>query len=267
MDRFTLELIDPILLGGPFAVAILAGIVAALAIGRWLGQRSIARHGEKPSPGIGSLEAAVFALLGLLIAFTFSGAISRFDSRRVTAVDEANAVGTAYLRIDLLPANAQPKLRETMRSYVDSRIATYRKLPDLAAARLEFERSRALQNEIWSQAVAALRQPGVKPSAEILVLPALNQMFDLAISRIAATQIHPPAIIYWMLIALALAAALLAAYQTAGEKDYDWVHKLGFAAMVALTVYVIFEIEYPRLGLVRIDAIDRVLVDVREGMR
>ena len=66
---------------------------------------------------------------------------------------------------------------------------------------------------------------------------------------------------------LALAAALLAAYQTAGEKDYDWVHKLGFAAMVALTVYVIFEIEYPRLGLVRIDAIDRVLVDVREGMR
>lgn len=96
----------------------------------------------------------MFALLGLLIAFTFSGALSRFDSRRFGAVDEANAIGTAYLRIDLLPASTRPKLREAMRAYTDSRIATYRLLPDIAAARAELERSRALQAEIWSQAVS-----------------------------------------------------------------------------------------------------------------
>ncbi len=73
--------------------------------------------------------------MGLLIAFTFSGALTRFDARRVQAVDEANAIGTAYLRVDLLPAAAQPKLREAFRSYADARIATYRKLPDVAAAR------------------------------------------------------------------------------------------------------------------------------------
>jgi hypothetical protein len=101
----------------------------------------------------------------------------------------------------------------------------------------------------------------------MLVLDSLNAMFNFSTTRAASTLIHPPGIIYWMLIALGVAAAVLAGYQTAGDKDYDWPHKIGFAAMVALTVYVIFDIEYPRLGLVRMDAIDRVLIDVREGMR
>jgi hypothetical protein len=92
-------------------------------------------------------------------------------------------------------------------------------------------------------------------------------MFDTAANRVAATLIHPPAVIYWMLIALGLAAALLAGYQSAGDKDYDWVHKIGFATMVALTVYVILDIEYPRLGFVRIDSIDRALLEARAGMR
>jgi hypothetical protein len=263
--RVSLELTDPIVLGGGIGIAVFVGILVFLALGRWLGQRVIA--GGVPAPAIGSLEAAVFALLGLLIAFTFSGGLARFDSRRQIVVEEANAVSTAWVRIDLLPASAQPKLREALRAYTDSRIATYRKLPDIAAAKAEVVRSQELYAEIWSQAAAALRLPGVREATAMLVVPAVNDLSNLATSRVAATLIHPPAIIYWMLIALALAAALLAGYQSAGEKDYDWVHKIGFAAMVALTVYVIFDIEYPRLGLVRIDAIDRVLVDVRAGMK
>jgi len=70
-----------------------------------------------------------------------------------------------------------------------------------------------------------------------------------------------------MLIGLALASALLAGYQTAGEKAYDWLHQLGFAGIVALTVYVILDVEYPRLGFVRLDAIDQVIVSVRQGMK
>jgi hypothetical protein len=78
---------------------------------------------------------------------------------------------------------------------------------------------------------------------------------------------HPPVIVYAMLIGLALASALLAGYQTAGERAYDWVHQLGFAGIVAFTVYVVLDIEYPRLGFVRIDAIDQLLVSVRQGMK
>ncbi|HUN68853.1 MAG TPA: DUF4239 domain-containing protein [Burkholderiales bacterium] len=261
------ETIDPVLIGGGIAVAMFFGILLCLTLGRMIGRRALARYGEAGQPNIGSLESAVFALMGLLIAFTFSGALSRFDARRAQAVDEANAIGTAYLRIDLLPAAAQPKLREAFREYTDARIATYKKLADAAAARLEVARSQRLQSEIWAQSVAAARLPDGRPSAEMLMVPALNQMFDITTVRFAATQIHPPTIVYAMLIGLALAAALLAGYQSAGDKTRDWVHQIGFAAIVSFTVYVILDIEYPRLGWVRLDAIDQVLVNVRAGMK
>ncbi len=261
-----IEIVDPVLVGGGIAVAMFIGILIALQLGRWFGQRAIRVYGTASQPNIGSLETAVFALMGLLIAFTFSGALQRFDQRRAQAVEEANAIGTAWLRVELLPAGAQPKMRQSFRDYVDSRIATYRKLPDVAAAKQELARSQRLQNEIWAQAVAATRAPEGRTGGELLFLPALNAMFDITTVRVVATQIHPPLVIYAMLIALALASALLSGYQSASEKDQDWLHKVGFAAIVALTIYVILDLEYPRLGWVRIDAIDQVLVNVRAGM-
>jgi len=260
-----LDVVNDAVLGGGAAAGVFIGIVLFLALGRWIGRWLLARGGGSHPPSVGSLEAAVFGLLGLMIAFTFSGALNRFDNRRVQAVDEANAIGTAWYRIDLLPGQAQPRTRELMRSYVDSRIATYRKLPDVAAAQQEIVKTQKLQNEIWAHAVAATAQTaGGRPGADLLVMPALNQMFDLASTRIAATQIHPPLIIYAMLIGLALASALLAGYQACTENDP--MHRFGFALIIALTIYVILEIEYPRLGFVRLDAIDQLLVNVRAGM-
>src|SRR5215510_4984847 len=101
------------------------------------------------------MAGAVFALLGLLIAFTFSGAASRFDARRQLVVEEANAIGTAYLRLDLLPAHTQPPLRESFRQYLQTRVEIYRKLPDIAAARQEAAHAVTLQGQIWSQALTA----------------------------------------------------------------------------------------------------------------
>ena len=263
LGKSMLELVNPILFGGSIAIGTFAGILVCLALGRWIGKRVLARNGVR-APSVGSLEGAVFALLGLMIAFTFSGALSRYDSRRIQVVDEANAIGTAWLRLDMLPAATQPPLRDAMRSYVDARIATYGKLPDVAAAQKEVARSQQLQNAIWKQTLAATRTSDNRGPTEMLLVSALNQMFDISSARIAATQIHPPTIIYLMLIGLALASALLAGYQSASEVDP--IHRFGFATIIALTIYVIFEIEYPRLGLVQIDAIDQLLVAVRAGM-
>ena len=94
-----------------------------------------------------------------------------------------------------------------------------------------------------------------------------SQMFDITTTRVVATQIHPPMIVYAMVVGLALASALLAGYQTAETKTYDRLHQIGFAAVIAFTLYVILDIEYPRSGWVRIDAIDQVLVNVRAGMK
>jgi len=124
------------------------GMLFCLEMGRRWGVRQLDRDPSAARAGTNAVEGAVFALLGLLIAFTFSGAAARFDTRRVQIVDEANAIGTAWLRIDLLPAEAQPLLRDLFRNYVDSRLAAYRKLPDLAAAKAELQRSQEIQSEI-----------------------------------------------------------------------------------------------------------------------
>ena len=246
------------------AGGLFTGMLALQEAGRRLGARRQRADPEGARAGLGAVEGAVFGVMGLLIAFTFSGAASRFETRRQLIVDEANAIGTAYLRVDLLPADAQPKIRDLFRAYVDSRIEIYRKLPDVSAAQQALARSNALQGGIWK---ACLEAASGAPQATMLLLPALNQMFDITTTRTVALQTHPPAIIYAMLGLVALACSLLAGYAMAGTKQRSLVHGLGFALILTLTVYVILDIEYPRVGLVRIEAMDRLLADVREGMK
>jgi hypothetical protein len=89
------------------------------------------RRKERPhQKGLGAIEGAIFGLLGLILAFSFSGALTRFDARRHLVVEEANDIGTAWLRVALLPADAQPPMRDLFRRYLDSRIEVYRKVPD-----------------------------------------------------------------------------------------------------------------------------------------
>lgn len=248
-----------------FMFGLFAGMLVLLEVGRKVGMRRLAIDAEGARAGLGAVDGAVFALLGLMIAFTFSGAASRLEARRQLIVQEANAIGTAYLRLDLLPPGAQPRLRDDFRRYVDARLAVYSKLPDVDAAKSELTRAAALQNEIWTQAVGASREAG--PQATMLLLPALNEMIDVTTARAAALKTHPPAIIFAMLAMLALACSLLAGYGMAGGKLRSWIHMLGFSGILTLTFYVILDLEYPRVGLIRIDALDQLLVDVRASMK
>ena len=121
--------------GGRVCTAgLFVGMLVLLEVGRRIGVRRLARDPEGATVGLGTVEGAVFGLLGLLVAFTFSGAAARFDTRRQLIIEEANAVGTAYLRLELLPTAAQPSLRAAFRQYLAARLAVYRQLADVAAA-------------------------------------------------------------------------------------------------------------------------------------
>jgi hypothetical protein len=102
----------------------------------------------------------------------------------------------------------------------------------------------------------------------MLFLPAVNHMIDITGTRLMATRMHPPPIVFAMLavIVMALISALLAGCHMAGGKARIWLHIIGFAAVIASVVYVIIDIEYPRQGLIRVDAADEVLIDLRRQM-
>jgi hypothetical protein len=241
------------------------GIVFLLGLGRRIRQTRMKREGDV-GKGVGAVEGAVYGLLGLLIAFTFSGAATRLDGRRLLIVEEANAIGTAYLRLDLLTAEARASLQEKFRQYVDARLEIYAKFNDVEGQRAASDRSVACQNAIWAEAVAA-SQSAYSTSATMLLLPALNQMIDITTTRTVSTQIHPPFVVYVLLMGLALVSALLAGYSMGESRSHNWLHTLLYAAVLSLAIYVILDLEFPRFGLIRIDAADQLLMDVRQSMR
>ena len=255
-----------VLLGLLLVLGILAGMSCMVEIGRRLGVRGMARDPEGARAGTGAVETAVLGLMGLLVAFTFTTAASRFDTRRQELVEEANCIRTAWLRLDLLPAKAQPPLRDKLRQYTDARLKAFSKMPDVEAAKIELDRANLLQNEIWAQAVEACRASS-DSSATGLLLPALNQMFEMATTRTMVAKMHPPLVIYLTLGLLLLVSSLVAGYHMGEGRRRSWVHTIVFVLVIALAFYVILDFENPRTGLIRIQKFDQVLVDLLQSMQ
>ena len=212
------------------------------------------------------MEAVAFGLLGLLLAFTFSGAAARLDARRAPIVDEANAIGTAWLRLDVLPSAAQPPLRDAFRRYTDSRVALYRTFSESGreAARAEYARSAGLQNEIWAAAVAACREA---PSTAVVVLPRPSTRCSISP---APGSPRPACTRRWSCKSCSRSFRSSVdsslGYKMGATAAPSRAHMLVLAAILSFTFYVILDFEYPRLGIIRIDDFDRLIADVRASM-
>jgi hypothetical protein len=242
------------------------GMLVFFEIGREIGLRRLKRSSSGLAAGIGASEGVVFALLGLLIAFTFTGAATRFEARRHLIVEEANDIGTAYLRIDLLAAKDQPAIRELFKRYTEQRLKSYRDIRKEQMTASNQAATAKLQQDIWRTAIFAAKNPQASVDATKLLLPALNAMIDITTTRTIASRNHPPIAIYFLLFGLSLMAATLIGYGTSTNTDRVWLHKIAFALVITLTSYIIIDLEYPRLGLIRIDADDQVLIDTLSAM-
>ena len=252
-------------MGSLVAVGLFVVMMLSVEVGRRVGRQRYATDKDSFADGLGAAEGAIFALLGLLIAFTFSGAASRFEERRHLITQEANDIGTAWLRIDLLPPADQPAMRDLFRRYTDLRVVAYERVRDTAATEAKTAAALRLQGEIWQLAVAGVRKPEASPGAAQVLLPSLNAMFDIVTTRNTATRNHPPLAIYLLLGVLCAVGSMLFGYSIGPSRNPNWMHRLAFAGIMALAIYVILDLEFPRRGLIRIDGEDQVLVDLRQS--
>lgn len=253
-----------------WAIVILLSLFILLLSGALLGRRfaqwQIANRPDHRVEIISVAEGAVFALLGLLIAFTFTGAYDRFEGRKLHIIEEVNAIDTTYLRIGMLPPAAQAPLRDTLKKYVDIRLDIYKKYPDLMAAAVDFENLRMQRYKFWNEAVAAVQATGSQATT-MLLLDSINKLFDIANLRISIMQIHPPLSIFALLVGLAIMSTFLAGYATASVQNNYSVHILGYVVICALTIYVIIDLEMPRIGLINVNAFDQNLIQARAEMQ
>jgi len=245
------------------ALFLLIGILGCVEIGRRVGIHRM-RKDPDAHQGVRAVEGAVFGLLSLLIAFTIYGAAERLDKRRELLVEETNRIAEAWRRIDLLAPADQPAVREIFRQYLDSRLDLYRKLRQgKEAAAEEMAISQKLQNVVWQKSLAAAESQSASKDATRLLVPALNQMIEITTDQAMALRMHPPTIIFVMLFGVSFASSLLAGYSMASASSHNWLYTFCFAAVLAVSVYVIIDLEYPRLGLIRVDSFDQALVDLR----
>jgi hypothetical protein len=243
------------------AIALFLAMIFCLELGRDIGLMHTESVGPESRAGVGVVQGVASAILALLLGFVFSGAMARFDQRRQLIVQQVNAIRSAWQRVDTLPLDQQSDIRNEFRRFVDALVASYEHPASLDPAAAV---TRA-QELVWSQSVAACLAPE-GDRARMLVLPSLNEMFAAVERERLARRIHPPAVIYVMLVVASLISALLAGYTMANISARNWLLHVAVAAIVSLVIYVIVQVEYPRLGLVRVDAFDRALTELRATM-
>jgi hypothetical protein len=248
-----------------FLIALFSVLLISVFIGRKFGRWKMTRESQDKVEIVTVAEGAIFALLGLLVAFTFTSAYDRFEARKMYIIDEVNAIDTAYFRLDLLAPKTQAPLRQLFRQYTEARATIYKKMPNLRAVDAAIEQSIALQKTIWKQAMLACAITKSESTTELLI-PALNNMFEIAKKRQLIIHVHPPMAIFALLIGLAVLSALLTGYSIAGNKAWKSLHILSYIGLIAVVIYVIIDLELPRLGLIRVDKFDQLIMDTKNNM-
>jgi len=241
------------------------GILVAYRMGKATGQRRLAADPEHARDGLGVFEGVVFALLGLVIAFSFNGAGERFMARRAQVGDEINKIGTAYLRIDVLPDSTQPAMRDAFRRYVTARREAARAIPDETRVRAKLAEARGVQDEIWRLAIAATSGGTASPTSLVFLNP-LNEMLDAQTDAEVAMMQHPPFAIEGVLVALMLLAAFFAGEATAHVRRPSRIHVLGLAFLLAAMFFLIRDLERPFAGLIRVDDVRQMTDDLERSM-
>jgi hypothetical protein len=236
-------------------------LLGATGLGIWLGHRvrHLSHHLKEP---FGILQGALLGLVGLLLAFGLSLAVSRYESRRANIVSEANAIGTTYLRAQTLPEPVRSRSLDLLIRYTRTAISLSDHVPGSDSAKAARASEEQLERQLWALAGQALDAKPIA-SAPRLYVESLNEMIDGETTRVAALSNRvPTAVLVLELIGAAVALGLLGAHLAIGGRGVFGV--MLASALIAFLLLVTADLDRPTRGLIRVP--DAVLTDQLESM-
>jgi hypothetical protein len=242
------------------ATIIFCLLIVFYLVGYRIRRRALLKDPERKATDLGAINGTLLGLLGLLLAFTFSMASSRFDARRNLIVEEANDIGTVILRTEVYPDSMRRLLRSNLKAYVEERIAFYEVGMDIDKAMTHYVNAGNISNKIWSS-VARYASLDGETTRTSLMVPALNAMIDITTTRRAAGESTIPDSIMYFLFILCLGSAFLLGYDH--KHQIDWIVVIGFALMLSATVFTIIDLDRPRSGLINMDKPHQKMVELR----
>ncbi len=244
------------------AAVFLALMALSLEIGFRLARRAQRRGGDAGAT-VPTLQGATLGLVGITLAFSFSMASSRYDTRRAMVVREANAIGTAYLRAGLLAGDACTRARGLLRTYVDGRL-------DFVSAEANPERYRKaaveaerIHAQIWDLAERAGREDP-RPVMASLFVQAVNEVIDVHSLRVHATDDHIPEPVLLMLVIFAIVAAATVGYGAGLGGQRRLLLSVSFCVLVALMLAVVIDADRPGRGLIQVS--QKSLIELRDSL-
>jgi len=233
------------------ALMLIAVLFGATAVGIVLGraQRDRSEHLREP---FAALQAALLGVVGLLLAFGLAMAVGRYETRRAAVVDEANAIGTTYLRAQTLPEPARSRSLQRLVAYTDRSLRLSRTVPGSAAARRTERAEEQLERELWALGGGAL-DAAPRDSAPRLYVETLNEMIDMQGTRVAALNNRvPSAVLVLEIVGAAIALGLLGVYLAIVGRGVLTV--VLAAGLITLLLLVTFDLDRPTRGLIQVPA-------------
>ncbi len=196
----------------------------------------------------GVILAAALTLLGLIIGFTFSMAITRYDLRKNYEEAEANAIGTEYVRADLLPAANEEKVRELLKRYLDQRVLFYRTRDAEELVQVNAKTSE-LQNELWN----AVKVPAEASQSAVsaLTVAGMNDVLNSQGYTQAAWWNRIPKAAWELMWAIAVCCNFMIGYYVR-PSDRRWIRLLVMPLIVSISFMLIADIDSPRAGIIRV---------------
>jgi hypothetical protein len=243
------------------ATLVIGAALAATGIGYLVG-RSLRRRTADLHEPVGVVQTALLGFVGLILAFGLALAVGRYETRRASVVEEANAIGTTYLRAQTLAEPMRSRSLELLTDYTDASIRLASAVPTSAAATQALEDGQRLQRELWALAGRSLATAPIA-SAPRLYVETLNHMIDQqAVRKAALNNRVPPAVLWFELASAMLALGLLAFYLALLDRSVWTV--LVAAALVSCLLLITFDLDRPVRGFVRVP--DTPLVNLRASM-
>jgi hypothetical protein len=197
------------------------------------------------------LQAASLGLLALLLGFSFSMALTRFDTRKQLVLDEANAIETTYLRAQLLPDPVRKEVSDLFRRYVDVRLEFYQAGINQRRLQMVDDETENLHRALWSYAVSAARHdPRAIPTG--LFIQSLNDVIDLHAKRVTALENHVPESIFVLLMIVATLSLGLVGYGAGMGRDRNLLPTVISVILIASVILLIMDLDRPRRGLIKV---------------
>lgn len=240
---------------------LLALILGATVVGLLIG-RSVRHKSDVLREPFSIMQAVLLGFMSLVLAFGLSLAVGRYQDRRAATVDEANAIGTTYLRAQMLREPMRGQSLALLRDYTDASIRISDTRPESSVQRQAIANSARLQRQLWSLAGQAVNESPAD-TAPRLYIETLNESFDAQSTRVSSLSNRvPTAVLVLELLVAAVALATLGLYLSTMGRGVLTV--LVAAVLVTLTLLVTFDLDRPTRGLIEVP--DGPLVQVRASM-